>query len=135
MTIRVDFCNYAEFCFWEFGDRVKNWITLNEPWSFCFGGYVIGTFAPGRGATSPEHVKGTIPLGRCTPWQQEKFSNGDPATEPYLVAHYQLLTHAAVVDLYRKKFQVSATKHLDLNTYLILLCQKGFSTFFFLLIN
>ncbi|KAM7508702.1 hypothetical protein LguiA_019155 [Lonicera macranthoides] len=103
--IVVDFCNYAEFCFWEFGDRVKNWITINEPWSLCSGGYVGGTFAPGRGASSPEHITGTIPLGRCTPWQQEKFSNGDPATEPYLAGHYQLLTHAAVVDLYRKKFQ------------------------------
>ncbi|KAM7512033.1 hypothetical protein LguiB_010908 [Lonicera macranthoides] len=101
--IIVDFCNYAEFCFWEFGDRVKNWITLNEPWSFCTGGYVNGTFAPGRGGSSPEHIRG--PLGRCSPWQIEKFSNGDPATEPYLVAHYQLLAHAAVVDLYKQKFQ------------------------------
>ena len=128
---RDDFCNYAEFCFWEFGDRVKNWITLNEPWSFCLGGYVTGTFAPGRGGSSPEHIKG--PLGRCSAWQIEKFSNGDPATEPYLVAHYQLLTHAAVVDLYRQKFQVSTT-HLDVLN-LILLCQKGFSNLIFGIIN
>ncbi|KAM7465422.1 hypothetical protein LguiB_012984 [Lonicera macranthoides] len=48
-NIILDFCDYAELCFWEFGDRVKNWITLNEPWSFCVGGYVVGNLPPGRG--------------------------------------------------------------------------------------
>ncbi|CAI9760874.1 unnamed protein product [Fraxinus pennsylvanica] len=35
-----DFSDFAEVCFWEFGDRVKHWITLNEPWSFSVSGYV-----------------------------------------------------------------------------------------------
>ncbi|CAK9143423.1 unnamed protein product [Ilex paraguariensis] len=55
--IVVDFCNYAELCFWEFGDRVKHWITLNEPVIYSMFGYALGTFPPGRGHSSPENVK------------------------------------------------------------------------------
>ncbi|XP_022893284.1 beta-glucosidase-like isoform X2 [Olea europaea var. sylvestris] len=47
------FCEFAEICFWEFGDRVKRWITLNEPWSFSYCGYVGGRFPPRRGKPLP----------------------------------------------------------------------------------
>ena len=80
MIIRFDFKAYAEFCFWEFGDRVANWITLNEPANNCVYGYDLGEFPPGRAE-------------KCN-------------TEPYIVAHNMLLAHATVVDLYRKRFQV-----------------------------
>ncbi|GKU94130.1 hypothetical protein SLEP1_g7658 [Rubroshorea leprosula] len=43
-----DFRDYAGICFREFGDRVKQWITLNDPWSYSTGGYATGTLAPGR---------------------------------------------------------------------------------------
>lgn len=36
------FVEFAEFCFKEFGDRVKKWITFNEPWVVCYQGYEIG---------------------------------------------------------------------------------------------
>ncbi|RWW46179.1 hypothetical protein BHE74_00047909, partial [Ensete ventricosum] len=84
-----DFRDYAEICFKEFGDRVKHWITLNEPWTYCRSGYSTGTFAPGR----------------CSPWADGKCTEGDSAREPYLCAHYQLLSHAAAVKLYRRKYQ------------------------------
>ncbi|KAI3739227.1 hypothetical protein L2E82_29627 [Cichorium intybus] len=49
-----DFVDYAELCFWEFGDRVKHWITLNEPYTYAAFGYAYGTMAPGRGGTLTE---------------------------------------------------------------------------------
>ncbi|OAY30227.1 beta-glucosidase 12 [Manihot esculenta] len=86
-----DFKDYAEICFKNFGDRVKHWITLNEPWGFSNGGYITGIFAPGR----------------CSSWQQLNCTGGDSATEPYIVAHNLLLAHAAAVNSYKTKFQAT----------------------------
>ncbi|XP_042520769.1 beta-glucosidase 13-like isoform X2 [Macadamia integrifolia] len=83
--IIYDFQGYADICFKEFGDRVKHWITLNEPVSYVIG-YNEGTLAPGR-------------CSNC--------SKGNSSTEPYLVGHHQLLAHAAAVNLYRDKYQAS----------------------------
>ncbi|KAL2242925.1 UNVERIFIED_CONTAM: Furcatin hydrolase, partial [Sesamum indicum] len=47
-----DFREYAELCFWEFGDRVKFWTTVNEPSTYCINGYASGTFPPGQAPTS-----------------------------------------------------------------------------------
>lgn len=41
------FGDYAELCFRSFGDRVKFWITHNEPWCYAFLGHGIGAHAPG----------------------------------------------------------------------------------------
>ncbi|KAJ4844567.1 hypothetical protein Tsubulata_008196, partial [Turnera subulata] len=60
--------DYAELCFQRFGDRVKHWITLNEPWAYAWFGYDTGEFAPGR----------------CSFWQPRRCSAGNSATEPYL---------------------------------------------------
>uniref|UniRef100_A0A2N9GKE1 Beta-glucosidase n=1 Tax=Fagus sylvatica TaxID=28930 RepID=A0A2N9GKE1_FAGSY len=43
-----DFADYADFCFKTFGDRVKNWMTFNEPRVVAALGYDNGLFAPGR---------------------------------------------------------------------------------------
>ncbi|KAI3965624.1 hypothetical protein MKX01_010581 [Papaver californicum] len=62
-----DYADYADFCFKTFGDRVKNWMTFNEP-------RVIAAL-------------------------------GDSSTEPYIVAHHLILSHAATVQRYRQKYQ------------------------------
>ncbi|CAA3024478.1 beta-glucosidase-like [Olea europaea subsp. europaea] len=104
-----DFCEFAEICFWEFGDRVKYWITLNEPWSFSVSGYVIGTFPPNRGKapTTTGEAKRHSSLHRCSFRSQIACKNGDPGKEPYIVAHHLLLSHAYAVDIYRRKYQES----------------------------
>ncbi|XP_068664844.1 beta-glucosidase 42 [Aristolochia californica] len=73
------FAIYAETCFAAFGDRVKHWITINEPLQTAVNGHGVGIFAPGRKASS--------------------------LIEPYLAAHNQLLAHAAAVAVYREKFK------------------------------
>lgn len=79
------FADYADLCFKYFGDRVKHWMTFNEPWVSSVLGYGTGGNAPGR----------------CTGC---KFG-GNSATEPYITTHAQLLAHAAAVKVYREKYQ------------------------------
>jgi beta-glucosidase len=42
------FAEYADVLSRRLGDRVKHWITLNEPWCSAFLGYHTGHHAPGR---------------------------------------------------------------------------------------
>ncbi|KAG8646357.1 beta-glucosidase 12 [Manihot esculenta] len=86
-----DFRDFSDVCFKEFGDRVKYWITLNEPWSYCNPGYNTGLLAPGR----------------CSKYMNPACQAGDSSTEPYMVAHNLLLSHAAAVKLYKEKYQES----------------------------
>ncbi|XP_060221307.1 cytosolic beta-glucosidase isoform X2 [Meriones unguiculatus] len=41
------FDKYAQFCFRTFGDRVKRWLTINEPNILALLAYDMGIFAPG----------------------------------------------------------------------------------------
>ena len=41
-----DYVNYAKLCFDRFVDRVKWWLTFNEPWCVAALGYGYGRFAP-----------------------------------------------------------------------------------------
>ncbi|XP_040993617.1 beta-glucosidase 17-like isoform X1 [Juglans microcarpa x Juglans regia] len=85
-----EYHDYADFCFKQFGDRVKHWATFNEPNTFSSEGYATGNTAPGRCSTYE---------GNC--------AAGNSATEPYVVAHNILLSHATAVKLYREKYQAS----------------------------
>ncbi|KAM7464462.1 hypothetical protein LguiA_032583 [Lonicera macranthoides] len=87
---RKDFATYAETCFEKFGDRVKNWITFNEPHTFAIQGYDVGLEAPGR----------------CSILLHLFCRAGNSATEPYIVGHNILLSHAAVADIYRKNYKL-----------------------------
>ena len=42
------FAEYAGLAHAALGDRVRHWITLNEPWCSSFLGYASGVHAPGR---------------------------------------------------------------------------------------
>lgn len=42
------FKDYVEVCVQYFGDRVKNWMVINEPSVFTSAGYFLGIHAPGK---------------------------------------------------------------------------------------
>ncbi|RYY08675.1 MAG: glycosyl hydrolase family protein, partial [Chitinophagaceae bacterium] len=42
------FENYTQICIHHFGDRVKNWMVVNEPLAFIGAGYFLGVHAPGK---------------------------------------------------------------------------------------
>ncbi|KAK3409331.1 hypothetical protein EUGRSUZ_J01459 [Eucalyptus grandis] len=90
LNIVEDYIDYVNFCFQEFGDRVKHWVIVNEPNYFTILGYAMGINAPGRCSSY---------INNCTA--------GNSATEPYIVAHHLLLSHAAAVKLYRDNYQAA----------------------------
>ena len=54
------FADYAGLAARGFGDRIKKWTTLNEPWTFCWSGHATGEDAPGlrdgvKGGVSASH--------------------------------------------------------------------------------
>jgi len=67
------FADYARILFRALDDRVKLWVTLNEPWVVVDGGYLQGVLAPG---------------------QRNVFA------APY-ASHHLLRAHAAAVQAYR----------------------------------
>ena len=90
-AIAETFAAYARICFEAFGDRVKHWITLNEPWCSALLGYGSGEHAPGR---------------------TENMDNA------YIAAHNLLRAHAYTVHVYRTDFadqngQIGITNNCD----------------------
>mmetsp|Transcript_89355 Transcript_89355/g.208005 ORF Transcript_89355/g.208005 Transcript_89355/m.208005 type:complete len:678 (+) Transcript_89355:42-2075(+) len=74
-----DFEEFAIACFSHFGNRVRWWLTLNEPWCAAALGYASGEHAPGK--------------------------SKKPEREPYIAAHHMILAHARAVRRYRADFQ------------------------------
>lgn len=99
------FNDYAEFCFQNFGSKVKHWITINEPQSIAWLGY-------GAGVNSP---------GRCSPYVMERCEEigggGDTPTEPYIVSRNIILAHALAYRTYHEKYAVEGGEvGLDINS-------------------
>ncbi|KAJ8532617.1 hypothetical protein K7X08_012540 [Anisodus acutangulus] len=86
-----EFERYAITCFKAFGDRVKHWITFNEPHGFTIQGYDLGVQAPGR----------------CSILLHMFCKKGKSSVEPYIVAHNILLSHAAAFHAYHKRFKAT----------------------------
>ncbi|XP_027127621.1 putative beta-glucosidase 41 isoform X2 [Coffea arabica] len=84
-----DFEHYAVTCFKAFGDRVKHWMTFNEPRGFAIEGYDLGIQAPGR----------------CSILGHLFCKGGKSSVEPYIVAHNILLSHAAAYHNYHRNFK------------------------------
>lgn len=83
------FLNYADVVTRRLGDRVKRWMTFNEPWVSAFKGYGDGEHAPGR-----------------ADWRD------------YLrAAHHQLLAHARAVPVIRQNAGALAHVGIVLNLY------------------
>ncbi|KAF8240408.1 glycoside hydrolase family 1 protein [Tricholoma matsutake] len=82
-----DYTRYSRVCFEAFGDRVKHWLTINEPWCVAVLGYGRGVFAPGRSS------------------DRERCPEGDSSVEPWIVGHNLIVSHASVVKLYRDEFK------------------------------
>ncbi len=81
------FADYAAACFASLGDRVKTWITLNEPWVTAFCGHSTGEHAPGvRDFTAAVQA-----------------------------AHVQLLAHALAVEAYPQESPVRGRIGITLN--------------------
>ncbi|CAG5121823.1 unnamed protein product [Candidula unifasciata] len=76
-SIQDLFRDYSQLCFQRFGDRVKLWITFNEPPSFIINGYGDGNVAPGH---------------------------ADLARGQYIAGHNMILAHAEAYRLYHNKF-------------------------------
>lgn len=47
-SINVAFNEFVMLCAKRYGDKVKNWIVLNEPFGFTSLGYMLGVHAPGE---------------------------------------------------------------------------------------
>ncbi|KAK9069083.1 hypothetical protein SSX86_013199 [Deinandra increscens subsp. villosa] len=83
-----DFVHFAETCFKSFGDRVKYWMTINEP-------NVVAQMAYEKGEFPPNHC--SQPFGNCLA--------GNSDIEPLFAMHNMLLAHGKAAKLYHDNFQ------------------------------
>jgi beta-glucosidase len=83
------FVEYAKIAFDTFGDRVKKWITHNEPWVVAYAGHHVGRHAPG-------------------------IKDFHTALK---VSHHLMLTHACTVEAYKKSLFGDGEIGITLNLF------------------
>jgi len=107
------FGGYARICFQNFGDRVKTWITLNEP--YCYSGKVPLRCSNyiNRNIQKPLELYYSIVLG----YTVGIFPPGikEPMTSAYVCAHNQLKAHATAYHIYDKEFRHSQNGRLGIS--------------------
>lgn len=74
---------------------MKYWMTINEANLFSDMAYLRGLYPPARCSA---------PFGNC--------SHGNSDTEPLLVLHNMLLSHAKAAKIYHHKYQVHIKRAL-----------------------
>lgn len=72
------FNDFCDFCFATFGDRVRFWMSFNQPHTIAWSGYGLGQIPP--------NVK-------------------NPGTAPYRVAHHLIKAHAKAYHTYDDKYR------------------------------
>jgi beta-glucosidase len=86
------FAEYAAACFDAYGDRVKWWLTINEPWIVGLLGYLHGLHAPGyrddvRGEVTVFHHL-LLAHGRAVQAFRACGHDGNIGLAPNLAPHY-----------------------------------------------
>ncbi|CAH2057010.1 unnamed protein product, partial [Iphiclides podalirius] len=86
------FAEYARYAFESFGDRVKTWLTINEPLVYCDLGYNSGTLAPG--------IK-------------------EPIFGPYLCNKHMMIAHAKAYRIYDNNFRLKQQGKVSISNNLV----------------
>jgi beta-glucosidase len=100
------FAEYAEVVASRLGDRVRNWITQNEPWVISWLGYGLGVHAPGRRSeqdalAAAHHV--LLAHGRGAEVLRREAPGARVGVTIDLVPTYPLTYSAADVDAARRE--------------------------------
>ncbi|XP_041939276.1 lactase-phlorizin hydrolase-like [Alosa sapidissima] len=74
------FNDFCDFCFSTFGDRVKFWITFNQPYTIAWFGYGLGLYPP---------------------------NSKDPGNAPYRIARNLLNAHAKAYHTYDDNYRLT----------------------------
>jgi beta-glucosidase len=99
------FAEYARTCFDAYGDRVRWWLTINEPWIVGLLGYLHGLHAPGysgdvRGEVTAFHHL-LLAHGRAVQEFRASGAGGRIGLAPNLSPHYPASDDPADVEVTR----------------------------------